>query len=775
MRIQKLLKFAFIANHKLKFVAFLGMTISFVVLLFGMNYYQTETSFDTFHAKTNQLYRLTLNSETGLENALVRDIQRDDCLANIPGIEDIICIYPLSTPVFICKDKIYSNKSVFSVDSSFFKSFSFNLKFGTYKSIFEKPKSIVLTSEFATQIFGHDQVVGETLKLTTSDVSIAELYTVSGIINNFPENSHLTTNALISGPIQGFGYIYFLLHKNTDPVLVEQKLDELYRKPNIACLQPIKDIHLFSNKDNEIRNNGSISSLRIVVISCLLLFIIALCNYIIINWIINIKNVKSIKLKRIVGAKFSSLISDEIAVQLITILSIMVLGTIIYCNIRHCLLFINTDFTYNFMIISLVFIVIAVGAASIPFIRLYHKIRQNYQINQSHYTTLKVLTVFQITIAVGLIIASISVWYQMNFIYQNQLGGIETNLLVLKDMKWDEMKICEPLKQELLKCSGVIGVTTAEETPGNRIKGSRAFKNRENETVNLNVLEAGHSFAEFFNIPLIAGSYLPEYNYSKDWEESHFDPNRAKGPSNGTDYFLVNRKALKVLGFSNPEDAIGMNQESDLFKEGKIIGVVEDFHFGSIYEKDVPLLIKQRNWRPSTFIVRYYKSQEQEVINLLKQQWDLLRPGFRPDYTFMTDIYNYKYRNEKQTFHLILLISALCILLSILGLIGIIAYITNERTKEIGIRRINGAKVTEILMMLHSDFIKWFALSFIVAFPLAYYSMHQWLQNFAYKINLNWWIFALSGLIGLAITLITISWQSWKAAIRNPVEALRYE
>jgi putative ABC transport system permease protein len=773
---KKILKLAFVKNCKIKVVAYIGLTISFTTLLFGISFYRTETSYDAFHTNANRLYRLTLKTETGLEDAQVGVMPREKFLKDIPEIEDIVRLHLLHKPVVICKNQVFTNESLFTVDSSFFEVFSFPLKRGNYNTLYEQPNSIILTSEFAIRLFGNDNVLGETLELSMTNRSGAELYYVSGILQDFPPNSHIKAGAIIFRPIEPFlYYTYLLLHKEIPKKDVEKKFDNIFKTRNIASLQSIKEIHLYSNKVHEIKNNGNISSLRIMVISCLLVFIISVCNYIIISWISNVKDIKTIHLKRIVGANFPRLLLNEISIQFVGILSFVFIGIAFFYFVNHNVS-ISKEFIADLIILILIFICVVIIATCIPFMLIYYKLQNTNIVWQSNSSIIAILAIFQLTIAIGLITASFLITHQMNFIYRNQLGGTETNLLVLNDLTWDEMGIYESLKQELPKNPSVLGICSAQGTPGNGIKENGNFIKNGEDTINLNTLIADHNFVEFFNIPLVAGNYLPEYNYSKGWEIEHFG--KGKAPAPGIDYYLVNRKALEVLGFKNPNDALGTRLKSsrgDLFSDSKIVGVVEDFHFGPIYEKEVPLLIMQRSWLPSTIIIRYQQNQEQTVIKLVKQQWNQQMPNNQLKYTFMTDVYKNIYRNEKQSFHLILIISMLSISLSILGLISITAYITNLRTKEIGIRRMNGAFATEILFMLNKNIIKWVAIAFIIASPIVWYAMTQWLQNFAYRTELSWWIFFLAGFIVLSISLLTVTWLSWQTASRNPIEALRYE
>jgi putative ABC transport system permease protein len=241
MKLKSFLKSTFIANYQIKLVGYFGLIISFTALLFGITFYKNETSYENFHSNADRLYRLTLKAENFTNDAQVLTINSKKILSNIPEIENIIRIHRLHTPAVVTDTKIYTNELIFSADSSFFTTFSFTFKRGNSGSLYSKPDAVILTSEFAKRLFGSDNVLGRTLKLTTSDISVAKLYTVTGILNDIPFNSHITASAFILIPKVEYGnYTYLLLNKNVSPKVVERKLDVFYKTPCYATLQNIQ-------------------------------------------------------------------------------------------------------------------------------------------------------------------------------------------------------------------------------------------------------------------------------------------------------------------------------------------------------------------------------------------------------------------------------------------------------------------------------------------------------------------------------------------------------
>jgi putative ABC transport system permease protein len=244
--------------------------------------------------------------------------------------------------------------------------------------------------------------------------------------------------------------------------------------------------------------------------------------------------------------------------------------------------------------------------------------------------------------------------------------------------------------------------------------------------------------------------------------------------------YILNEAAIKKLGFESPQKAIGTAFKiGDIAREtiqgGTIIGVVKDFNFSSLYSPIEPIIFFHKPSFQCQFFLKLSPGSRDKNLAQIKQVWDKVFPDFPFEYEFLVDKYNNEYKKDIITSKLINWFTIICLLLSSIGLLGISSIIVVKKTKEIGIRKVNGARTNEVLAMLNKNFLKWIAIAFIIACPIAWYAMNKWLENFAYKTELSWWIFALAGLVAFVVALLTVSWQSWRSATRNPVEALRYE
>ncbi len=355
------------------------------------------------------------------------------------------------------------------------------------------------------------------------------------------------------------------------------------------------------------------------------------------------------------------------------------------------------------------------------------------------------------------------------------------NILVMAEQPAAIQANYELLKTELLKHPGIEAVTSSFQLPGDAIRDVTRIKKESNtDWVTLPIMVAGEDFLPFFRIRLIAGRGFSPAKYSYRAEEAMLLDRFNQQFSGHTEEYIVNRKALSILGFNTPEEAVGemlqIEQGTiDYFRKGIIVGVTDDFNYTGLYEETIPLLLLQRRLFTSNIMVRVAPGGFRQACETFGKVWNEVNPDYPADYTFMNEVFNSKYHNEMNAQQLVYTFSLLCLIVANLGLIIFMAFIIRRRTREIGIRKIHGASVVEIIRMLNADFIRYIALAFVVAVPVAWYIMQRWLERFAYRTSLDWWIFALAGLSVLLVSLIAVSLQSWRAAAANPVDAIKTE
>jgi putative ABC transport system permease protein len=380
---------------------------------------------------------------------------------------------------------------------------------------------------------------------------------------------------------------------------------------------------------------------------------------------------------------------------------------------------------------------------------------------------IRILVTVQFTIAIFFIIATSLFVKQINYIHNKDLGLDDKNIIVMPTGLWYDNK---DFKQELLRNPRIISVSASTYAPieGGFKRGLPLNHQGRIDTLQVNYFFADEDFAKTYKLEVIKGQFL-QISSGAYREELKKAGNNKKDE---TEYavsipIVINETAEKILGSDNP-----IGQRID---EKVIVGVVKDFHFRSLHFAIEPLVMLNNPEAISTMNVRIAPGNTSETINYIRDTYKKYREGREISYTFFEDLLNEKYLAETRLKNITIAFAFLAIAISILGILGMAIFSIDRRTKEIGIRRVAGAKSSEILFLLNKEFIKWVIAAFIIATPVAWIAMHKWLQNFVYKTELSWWIFVLSGIIAFGIALLTVNWQSWRAAARNPVEALRYE
>jgi putative ABC transport system permease protein len=385
----------------------------------------------------------------------------------------------------------------------------------------------------------------------------------------------------------------------------------------------------------------------------------------------------------------------------------------------------------------------------------------------------KSIIVLQYTISIGLIVAVFVIRRQTNYALDSSMGAETHNLICFEDVHSNVQAKFGVFKEELLKYNSIKYVSAMFAPPGGEANDMFQFKmegyikDETNKTDNyIGIFPCDYSFASIFNLNFLGGNNFSEKNVDNE----------------GSGEYIINESAMRRLHYTNPHKIIGKEFElipniGDIkIPSGKIIGVVRDFHLSSIKKEIEPLvLFKQKDLWLINFVVSFQPGMQKNALTDIKSVWTKMFPEYPFQYEYVSSMYENVYKTELLQAKLLSLFTFIALFICSMGLLGLSLLTTQRRTKEIGIRKINGARIIEIMLMLNLDFIKWIIISVVIAIPFAFFAMHRWLENFAYKTTLCWWIFALAGLVAVLIALITVSVQSWKASSSNPVGALRYE
>jgi len=797
-------------NIGMKMVSIFCLSIAFACLVLLIAYAKFELSYDKFHAKADRIFRLTLEPKTGLPDARVYGDWRSLSKV-VSGIESITRIGSIRQATFSFDNKTFNLSKAYFVDSLFFQTFSYPIKVGDTMNPFPNQNSVVVTAGFANKFFGSEDIIGKPIKVSSREGDDEKVYTIAGIMNDFPSNSHFKADLLMPIPkgYNFFLYNYFLLQTPGDIKTLPDKIVASFKKsesdttqyPAIS-LQPITDIHLHSNKAREMERNGSYQSLIVLISAVVLILIIALINLSNNSRVLFLKNRDYYVLKRTHGATIGILVLEEIVQSIIMSLSIILFG---FWFVFYLIKLIGID-VYSILSISqlisisAMFIATLVLVMVLPIIRYFIKDffnrsrnTENTYLSKSKSLAMRGFIIAQVTISIFVIIMTIGVSKQMDYVLNTQLGGKMDGIIVLPMQPRKVVMNFDRFKEELLRDPKIIAVTAAMEPPAGAIldKTLVDFEGEKHENP-IDIFCVDGDFFSFFNLNVLAGTMLPRHPYSFEWEMKNINitlsaqqgvkpPSDFQPPAEYSDHFLINRSALAELEIKSPEDAIGKrirltsHPVLDIIPGGRIVGVVDNYKYTSMFEKERPLIILQRRLFTSNFLIRYDTAFTKEALASIREKWEAINPDYPLNYNPLPETYQDIYYNEFNSQRFLSYFSMLSLLISALGLAVMMSFFIQYRIKEVGIRKVNGANTLDILVLLNRSLIGWILSSFCIASPIAYYVMSKWLQNFAYQTPISWWVFIGAGIVALLVALLTVSWQSIKAARMNPVDAIRYE
>jgi putative ABC transport system permease protein len=772
-------------------VNIIGLSISFACCIIIGLFIKNEISYDNFHEKKDHIFRLlSYNPENGQFSSSVTYRLGPDCAEYINGVEKSARLYNLWGPNTISyNNKTFNENDLYYTDPSIVDIFSFDFIEGDKTSALNSPGTVIITKSVSKKYFGEENPLGRIIVLDNNTHLI-----ITGVFQDFPANSNFHFSFLVYEPtrLESWGdwvkqswnfnnfNTYLLLSKNFTQEqftsefqsFAQNYVDDKSRKFILNLkLQKLSDIHLYSKSiPDDFASKGDISTIFIFLSIAICILAIACINYISLSISIVSKRVKDVGIRIIYGARSSNIIGLYIA-ESITICIISLIIAIFLAGILHPLLnnYINLYFNIadlNSIPFLLISTCTALSISILSGIYISNNILKYRALGMLRGHNLSTLAGFsksyiylsiQFAISIILLISSGCIFKQMNFIQQSDLGYNPDLILSIPiDKTFETAKL---LKDRLLKNPKIKDITFSSSFPPSQYHISTVSSPDDptKEGIQTKNFFVDFNFIDFMKIRIIEGR------------------NFSTGFSSDEDHgALINRTFAEEMGWKSP---VGKRLKNTMDnKDLVVLGVVENFHFKSFHEKIKPALIsvslKNNLYHMG---IKLSSNDFKSSLSFIKSEWDNLNPAYPFDYHFLDETLQQNYLNDKRQARIILLFSILAIVVTCLGLIATSVFLAKQRTKEIGIRKINGAKVSEVIAMLNKDFVKCVAIAFVVAIPFAYFSLHRWLENFAYKTELSWWIFALSGTIALGIALLTVSWQSWRAATRNPVECLRFE
>ena len=791
----------------------LGLAIGMAVCLLIILFIQSELGYDTYHKNADQIYRMVLERKypgRSTSYAIIPQSIGDAAKAEFPEVQENTRMFDFTnngTFPFNVGDKVYEEANVYAVDSTFFKVFSYETLAGDPLSALKKPHQLVISQSTAEKLFGSaGNALNKSLLVEEGKGKVANV--IAAVVKDWPTNTHFHFNILIptitfpqlmAPGYTGFStYTYLLLRKGTSAAALEQKLPVIIRKYVSGAiaksfgetfeqfqaagngyhyyLQPLKKIHLISALEGELSPNGSMNTIYIFAVIAVFILLLACINSINLSTSLSVERAKEVGIRKTFGSEKKSIIYqflfESVIISLFSLIVSVVLVAI-FTPLFNTISGKSLSVLYYFSPVnlgSLILFSLIVGVVSgiypafiLSSFNPITVLKGRFKSNKKSLVLRNGLVIFQFAISIILIIATITVNKQINYMLGDQLGFKKDHVIVVNNA-FRLQKNTKVFTDELANMPGINSVSKASTVPGNenffgityQVAGSKKPMTGRGIVVDEN-------YAKLLDLEMAKGRF-----FSKDF------------PSD-TSNLVLNETAVAELGLKNP---IGQQITSpDLNKPDgtpvvfTVVGVVRDFHYQSLHQKITPLYFNySRETDAANLIaVRINSDNFQSALSQIENKWNDLVKDQPFHYTFLDQKVAAQYAAEQTTQRLFTVFSALAIFIACIGLMGLAAYATQQRFREIGVRKVLGASVAGIITMLSVDFLKLILWSVLLAFPVAWWAMHSWLQGFAYRITVSWWIFLLAGMLSVIIAMLTISFQAVKAALMNPVKSLMSE
>ena len=790
-------------NKLYSFINIGGLAIgvaSFILIMLYVNY---ERSYDKFEG-SDSVYRVYMEyTEGGVfapGDAQTFNLSGPTLKKEFPEVIEQVRLSQMGKITFQYNNTILEEENGFVADDSYFDIFKYPLLTGEANEVLKEPYSVVLTQSLSDKIFRNEDPVGKTLSVFYARTEAQ--FKVTGILMDIPRNTHMNTNFLISfnsintwAAYEGMQdlnwmandfFTYLKLDSKTDIELLQEKIikqDFLNDKDKRHNIEPLEDIHLYSNKPYEAEVNGSVNRIKFLMAISLVILLLSWLNYVNLATAKSLERAKEIGVRKVAGAQKPQLILQSLSESLLLNVLALVFAIFIVVLILPLfrqyigqeLLFGITSLKSLWPILAVVILGAIVSGIYPAFILINYTpsqaLKGNIQNSMKGFFVRKGLITIQFLATIVLLVGTIVVSKQIKYLKEQPIGVNLNQVLALEgDIVGDESKTLgngfRSLEAELKKLSFVEDFTTASSYPGegyNSLSSSNYIEypdGRIDKNTVHHTFVAGKDYFELMSMEFLAGQPFIGNDNLESTE------------------IVVNKKFVQTMGLTNPEDAVGKRVKF-WGAERKIMGVLDDYHHFGLKNAIAPMIIRQGYVFDKQLVKLNVNANSisgfENAITQIQAVWKSVFPESTFNYTFLDKKFQSQYMEETKFGTAFQIFTTLAILIASLGLFGLTAYTVVQRKKEIGIRKVNGATIAQILALLNKDFVKWVGIAFIAAVPISWYAMNKWLESFAYKTTMNWWIFALAGIMALLIALLSVSWQSFGAAVANPVDALRDE
>ncbi|PSR55130.1 hypothetical protein AHMF7605_17270 [Adhaeribacter arboris] len=788
-----------INRHKgYTFLNVAGLAIGMAACLLIALYVRNELSYDTYHTAADRLYRVTIDIQSRAGNRvfaqtsapLAAALQRD-----FPQVEKATRLHKQSSQlVTYGPEKSFYEQNFYLSDPSIFEVFTLPLVKGNAQTALNRPNTLVITEELAKKYFGNAEPLGKILKVNN------EPFEVTGVSQSLPYNSHLKMDLITSLATwdkqdwykkdvadnwhSTMFYTYIKAKEQVNIPAFEKQIvtaADKYVSEQIKdwgvsyyfFLQPVKAIHLHSQLKDEAEAPGNAVNVYILMVVAGLIILIASLNYINLTTAQSANRAKEVGVRKVIGATKRPLITQFLCESLLLTFMALVLALLVVFLTRPSFETL-TGQTYNFsliftpqyiLIVLGITVLLGLAAAIYPALvlasfRPVAVLKGSLSLGTKGAGLRQVLVVCQFTISLMLLVGTIMVYRQLNYMKSQSLGFEKEQMLVLPVRGTSIADNYEQIKSEFQKHPAVVSATTSASVPGQEVNNfSVSLKGEaDDKGQSMYYLFTDFDFLKTYGIKIVAG---------RDFDKTiQTDKESA---------FLINEKAVTAFGWATPEEAIGKKLDAGFGRDGEVVGVYKDFHYRSLQAPIEPLVLAIVPWRLNTISLRLKTNELPATMAFVQKKWQELFPQNPYEYAFLDEEFNKQYQADEKIGRTFLAFTSIAIFIACLGLFGLATFVAQQRTKEIGVRKVLGASVANIVSLVSKDFVKLVFISFVIATPLAYILISKWLENFASRISIGWLTFAIAGIALLLIALLTVSYQSIKAALANPVKSLRSE
>jgi putative ABC transport system permease protein len=795
-----------IIRHALKnkftvLISVFGLAISLTAVILISLLVIDELGYDDHHANVDNIVRIEmyakLSADQEMNVAFTSGPIPVDLTEEIPEIEKFFRIKERENVVVTCNNKVYNEPMIYDVDSTFFDFFSYDLIQGDPNTVLRTKNEAVVTESFARKYFGDEDPIGKNIHIyTTLD------FTITGVMKDWDEKSHLPTPSFITSWVT-YTYddqapwlnnmnmmAYFLLHEKTDLADFTRKANDVKEKHVGDMMRqiggilefsfrPMKDIHLHADLENDFVITRSISYVYQFIAIGAFILLIACLNFVNLTTATGTKRSKLVGICKTLGATrkrlfglfiFESIIYAFLAILIAVGLAYLLLPS--FSNMTGVVLgytILNSPLTWSILVLFSLVIGLLAGSYPALFLSSFEPVKVlkgEISSGAKGGKLRSTLVVLQFVISITLITCSLLINSQMNFIRNTDLGFDKDQMFTMSLANWDIMGKSESIRAEVEKLPGIVAATEGDDTPFTRSNFSVYHIPGRPETDQMMISEQhiGFDYIETMGFNLIAGR--------------DFDKGIA---SDTTTSVIINERCAEILGYTTPGDAVGGTideiEEIDpiVYSTLDIVGVISNYHYESLKDEIKPQMFKTYRGRPFRLFFKISPDRTKETITGIEEIWNKFAPGLPFQYDFLDDTYAQQYRTEQMMGKLFKYFTALAVFIAALGLFALSIFAAEQRTSEIGIRKVLGASTNSIIVLLTKEFIKLVIVANVIAVPFVWYFMSKWLSGYAYKIEITPWVFVLATLASLIIALSTVSFQAIKAAYTNPIKSIKYE